>query len=178
MKWTRTLRCSAVVIVAAAAALVWPAGRARGMGFILGESKDELKLKYDVAVAEAVTDERGTVLVTVALTLADEGRLKPLDDVQLVVQSRERHKDGSYGADLVVSIDMRPAADGKRVGRVQLLKDLAERAEIQLNTHTMDGKKDMTTRLHHVIPVANYLKDAAGARPAAATKPASPSRGR
>ncbi len=53
---------------------------------------------------------------------------------------------------------------------VHLLKGLAERAEIQLNTHTMDGKLDRFTRLHHVIPIARYLKDA----PAAATRPSAP----
>jgi hypothetical protein len=42
------------------------------------------------------------------------------------------------------------------VGRVHLLKELAERAKIQLNTHTMDGKLDPLTRLHHVIQIAKY----------------------
>ena len=156
-------------MIVAATVLGWTVGRAWGIGFILGESKEELKLKYDVTAAESVIDERGTVLVTVVLTLVDEGRLKPLDEVQLVIPSREKAKDGGYGADLVVSIDMRRSADGKRVGRVQFLREMAERAEIWLNTYTMDGKTDRSTRLHHVISVAKYLKDGAGvgANPAA-----------
>ena len=79
--------------------------------------------------------------------------------------------DGSHWMDLVVSIDMTNADGGKRVGRVHILKELAERAEIQLNTHTLDGKKDLLTRLHHVIPLAKYLRNTPappGAGPAAA----------
>ncbi|MEI8021107.1 MAG: hypothetical protein WCH39_23070, partial [Schlesneria sp.] len=48
---------------------------------------------------------------------------------------------------------------GKRVGRVHLLKELAERAAIQLNTHTMDGNMDGLTRLHHVIPIAKHMNN-------------------
>jgi hypothetical protein len=68
--------------------------------------------------------------------------------------------------DLVVAIEMRDAGDGKRVGRVHILRELAERAQIQFNTHTMDGKVDPLTRLHHVIPLAKFLP--VGAKPAAA----------
>ena len=99
----------------------------------------------------------------VELTLADEGRLKPLDDVQLVVQRREPFKDGGYGADLVLSLDLKPTQDGKRVGRVQIIREWAERAEIQLNTHTFDGKLDPRTRLHHVIAIGKHLKPAPAA---------------
>ena len=155
----RTMRLSLMVL----AGLVLTAGQAWGIGFVLGQTKEELKLKYEVAV-----QDHGTGRVTVVLTLADEGRLKPLDEVQLVIPSREKNKDGSYWMDLVVSIDMRKTDDGKRVGRVHILRELAERAEIQLNTHTLDGNMDPLTRLHHVIPIAKYLKNA----PAAAGKPA------
>jgi hypothetical protein len=49
-----------------------------------------------------------------------------------------------------------------------------KQAEIQLNTHTMDGRHDPMTRLHHVIPLARYLKHApAAAEPAAAAPPTS-----
>jgi hypothetical protein len=143
---------------------------ALGIGFILGETKDELKLKYDLSV-----QDHGTARVTVVFTLADEGRLKPLDEVQLVIPAREKNKDGGNWVDLVVSIDVRKSDDGKRVGRVHILKDLAERAELRLNTHTMDGKMDPETRLHHVIPIAKHLKQAPV--PAIATPPASKQKG-
>lgn len=126
--------------------------RAWGIGFILGESKEELKLQYDVEV-----QDHGTGRVSVELTLRDEGRLKPLDDVQLVIPGRDANSDGGHWMDLVVSLKLDPAADGSRVGRVHLLREWAERAEIQLNTHTMDGKLDPLTRLHHVIAIGKYL---------------------
>src|SRR5439155_26883103 len=75
----RTMRLSLMVL----AALLLTAGQAWGIGEVLGQTKEELKLKYDVAVEQHVFDERGTGRVTVTLTLADEGRLKPLDEVQL-----------------------------------------------------------------------------------------------
>ncbi|MDB5335262.1 MAG: hypothetical protein JWN70_881 [Planctomycetaceae bacterium] len=145
------LRWSALLFVVVTFA--WMADRAWGIGFYLSETKEELKLEYDVSV-----QDHGTGRVTVVLTLADEGRLKPLDDVQLVIPGREKNQDGGNWMDLVVSIDMRKTNAGQRVGRVHLTKEWAERAEIQLNTHTKDGKKDSLTRLHHVIPLTKYLK--------------------
>jgi hypothetical protein len=152
---TRTLR-GLVLALFAAVAIAGTAGRSWAIGFVLSQTKEELKLKYDVAV-----EEHSSGRVTVVLTLADEGRLKPLDDVQLVIPGQEKNADGSHWMDLVVSIDMRQADDGKRVGRVHIRKEMARRAEIQLNTHTMDGKLDPLTRLHHVIPIAKHLKNAA-----------------
>lgn len=158
----RTLCLSAVLLVAAVA--VSTTARAWGMGYELGETKDKLKLKYDVAVEE---DASGRV--TVVFTLADEGRLSPLDvgGVQLVVPSKEKNEDGSQWMerDLVVSIDMAKTDSGKRVGRVHLVKELAERAEIHLNTHTLDGKLVPLTRMHHAILIAKYLKKAPAAPP-------------
>lgn len=162
MKLLRMLRYS-VLVLAAAIAVFGTAVRALGIGFILGETKDELKLKYDVSV-----QDHGTGRVTVVFTLADEGRLKPLDAVQLVIPGQEQNKDGSHWMDLIVSIDMTKIDGGNRVGRIHIRKELAERAEIQLNTHAMDGKTDPITRLHHVIQIAKYMNSA----PAAAAKPA------
>jgi hypothetical protein len=132
-----------------------PAG---AIGFILGETKEELKLEYELSV-----QDHGTGRVTLVFTLADEGRLAPLDEVQLAIPAEEKNEDGSYWFDLVVAIDMARADDGKRVGRVHILKEWAERAEIQLNTHTKDGKMDPLTRLRHVIRVAEHMKAPPGA---------------
>lgn len=134
---------------------LWTA-RAWGIGFILVETKEQLKLKYDVDVTE-----HGTGRVTIVFTLADEGRLAPLEEVELTIPAKEKNADGSHWMDLVMSIKMVKSANGTAVGRVHILKELAERAEIRLNTHTMDGKPDPMTRLHHVIPLAKYLKEAA-----------------
>lgn len=139
-------------------AILLAAGNAGAIGFVLSESKEELKLGYDVTVTD-----HGTGRVTVVLTLADEGRLAPLDEVQLVIPAQETNADGGRWMDLVVSIEMTKTDDGKRVGRVHLLRELAERASLQLNTHTLDGKIDPLTRLHHVISIDECLKKAAAA---------------
>ncbi|HEX8910937.1 MAG TPA: hypothetical protein VF796_01160 [Humisphaera sp.] len=158
-----------VLAVVAIATLTLCGDAARGIGFVMGETKEELKLKYGVAV-----EDHGTGRVTVVLTLADEGRLKPLDEVQFVIPSRATNPDGSHWMDLVVAVDLHKAGDGTRVGRVHLLKEWGERDELQLNTHTLDGKLDPLTRLHHVIPVARYMKPAppTAATTAPATRPA------
>ena len=176
MKMLRTLRYS--VLILAAAVVLWPAGRACGIGFVLGQTREELKLKYDVLV-----HDHGTGRVTIVFTLADEGRLEPLDAVQLVIPAQEKNDHGGRWMDLVVSIEMTridggKINGGKRVGRIHIRKELAERAEIRLNTHTMDGKLDPLTRLHHVIPVKKFMNDAPkpAAKPAAvpSPKPAAP----
>ncbi len=73
--------------------------------------------------------------------------------------------------DLVVSIDMVKADGDKRVGREHLLKELAKREAIQLNTHSMDGNMDGITRLHHSIPIAKYLNNAPNGNTPLATEP-------
>jgi hypothetical protein len=137
----------------AVVALLSLADRARGMGEILGQTKEELKLKYEVVVHD-LTGGR----VTVEFTLADEGRLKPLDGVELMVPAREKDASGGYSMDLMVPVEVKSGKDGKRVARVQLTRELAERAEIWLTTYWFDGKQLVMTRYHHVIPVAKYLK--------------------
>jgi hypothetical protein len=68
-------------------------------------------LKYEVAV-----EDHNTGRVTVVFTLADEDRLKPLDEVQLVVPAQEKNKDGGRWMDLVVSVDMIKTDGGKPWG--------------------------------------------------------------
>jgi hypothetical protein len=138
-------------------ALLSLAGLAWGMGEILGQTKEELKLGYGVVVR----DLGGTGRVSIEFTLTDEGRLKPLDGVELMVPARETDKAGGHFMDLVVPVELK-LENGKRVARVQLTRELAERAEIWLTTHTFDGKQLVMTRYHHVIPVGPYLKAAAG----------------
>ena len=166
------LRLSFMVL----AAVVLTGDRAFGMGEILGETKEQLKLKYDLTVQEHIFDGASTERVTIVFTLADEGRLKPLDDVQLVIPGKEKNKDGGRWMDLVVAIELRKSDDGKRVGRVHIRKELAERAEIWLNTHSMDGKELVMERLTHIVPVAKYMKNAPP-RAAAAKSGAAPTAG-
>jgi hypothetical protein len=150
----RTLRLTLMVL----AALILTADRSWGMDEILGQTKEELKLEYDVTV-----QDHGTGRVTIVLTLADEGRLKPLNAVELMIPMEQ----GSGSVDLSVSLATREV-NGKRVARVHLKKEWAERAQIWLMSSSFDGKQLAMTGYIHPIPIAKYLKNA----PAAAAKPA------
>ena len=131
------------------AALVLAANLAWALGFQLGETKEQLKLKYDVSL-----QDHGTGRVTVNLTIADHGRLKPLNSVDLVIPS----KDGTGYVDLALSLATREVA-GKEVVRVHLKRELAEQAEIHLKTSSLDGKQTPLTWYYHVIPIAEYIKN-------------------
>jgi len=130
------------------AALFLPAGRALAMGEILGETREQLKLKYEVKVQDPDNGQ-----VQVEFTLEDEGRMKPLDAVELAIPKQ----DGSGTYDLTANLSVRED-QGKRVARFNLKKEWAARAEIWLNTYHFDGKPLVMTHYHYLIPVAQYLK--------------------
>jgi hypothetical protein len=120
------------------------------IGLQLGETKEQLKLKYDVSVVD-----HGTGRVTVNLTIADEGRLKPLDSVDLLIPN----KDGTTGSvELAVALATR-RVNGKQLVSVHLKRELAERAQIHLKTSHLDGKELALTWYYHPIRIAQYLKD-------------------
>lgn len=140
----RKLRLPLIVF----AAIVLTANLAWALGFELGETKEQLRLKYDLSVKD-----HGTGRITVTLTIADHGRLKPLNSVDLVVPA----KDGTNFVDLSVSLATREV-DGKQMVHVHLIREMAERARIHLTTSSLDGKKDPLTWYFHAIPIAKYLK--------------------
>lgn len=143
--YARKLRLPLLVL----AAVIAGASLAHALGLGLGETKEQLGLKYDVTVSN-----HGTGRVTINLTIADEGRLKPLRSVDLVIPNK--HKSGFV--DLSLSLAVKNA-DGKQTASAHLLKEWAERAEIHLNTASLDGKHEALTWYYHVIPVADYLKN-------------------
>jgi hypothetical protein len=57
-----------------------------------------------------------------------------------------------------VSLERR-MENGKQIVSVHLTRELAERAKIQLQTDTLDGKQQPLTWYYHVIPVADHLKN-------------------
>ena len=122
-------------------------------GFELGETKQQLKLGYEVAVKD-----HGTGRVTITFTLADDGRLKPLDSIDLSIPSKDKHKSGGFMSDLSLSLATRKV-DGKQVASVHLKKELAERAQIQLKTRSLDGKQEPLTWYYHRIRIVDYLKN-------------------
>lgn len=135
------------LIVFAATAL--SASLACALGFQLGGSKEQLKLKYEVAV-----EDHGTGRVTIKLSISDQGRLKPLDSVDLMIPGQEKSGPVDLSLSLATSDE-----NGQQVARVHVLKELAMRAEIQLKTHRLDGKEEPLTWYYHSIPIAQYLKD-------------------
>ncbi len=118
------------------------------LGFEVGESKADLKLDYSATM----TDHR-TGRVTFVLTITDEGRLKPLSGVDLVITD----KTGSGRPELSVSLET-SVENGKRIARVHLLKELAQRSQIMLKTNHLDGKQTPLTWYYHNIRLGEYLK--------------------
>lgn len=144
----KKLRLPAIVLAAIAVpGLVW------ALGFELSQSKEELKLKYDVSVTDHKTGR-----VTIVLKIEDYGRLKPVNSVDLSIPAEEAHEGGGRYADLVVSLALRKEGD-KQVARVHILRELAERASIDLKTNHLDGKQQLATWYYHSIPIAKYLKE-------------------
>ncbi|WP_020475671.1 hypothetical protein [Zavarzinella formosa] len=140
--------CLPLLVVAGIFLSANPAG---ALGFQLGETKEQLKLKYDVSVTD-----HGNGRVSITLTIADEGRLTPLNSVDLHIPSQ----DETGYADLSLSMAAKKV-DGKLVASVHLKKELAERAQIQLRTSSLDGKRLGLTWYYLSIPLAEHLKKAA-----------------
>jgi hypothetical protein len=130
-------------------ASVLAANSAWALGHGLGQTKEELKLDYEVVVKD-----HGTGRVSIELTIADLGRLGPLNSIQLVIPS----KDGTGHVDLSLSLATSDT-DGKLVARAHLIRGLAERAQIQLRTSALDGKQELLTWYYHTIPIAKHFKD-------------------
>ena len=147
------------------AAMVLTSDRCWAIRAGLGPSKDEWKLKYDVAVYEADGDK-----LTVVFTLADEGRLKPIYSIDLVVFSKQTDNQGGRTYDVNVPIELKSTEDGKRAGQVQIRKEFADRAKIRIITLTVDGQRQPSGGAFYDIPIAKFLNKApAGASPTAAS---------
>lgn len=128
-------------VVLAASNLVW------GLGFELGETKEQFKLQYDVSWMDHHTGR-----VTVNVAIADEGRLGPLRSVDLQIRS----EDGAGYVDLSTTLAPRES-EGKRIYSVHLTRELAERAEIHLVTDHLDGKQSPLTWYYHAIRFSDNL---------------------
>jgi hypothetical protein len=132
----------------------------------LGPSKDEWGLKYDVTINEADGNK-----VTVEFTVADEGRLKPFYSVQVVAFSKQTDSQGGRSYDVKAPIELKSTEEGKRVGQVQIRKDLADRAMIRILTLTVDGKR-RSSAAYYDIPLKKYLNKTSAAPVPLASPPA------
>lgn len=133
------------------AVMVLTAEHARAIRYGLGPSKDDWGLKYEVAVQEA-----GDGKLTVTFTLADEGRLKPIYSLDLVVFSKQTDSQGGRSYDVLEPIKLTAGQDGKRAGEVQIRKEFLDRAKIRIITLTVDGKRQPSGGAFYDIPLAKF----------------------
>ena len=115
--------------------------------FEIGGTKEQHQLKYDVLIGE---HKNGNL--SIDFTLLDEGRLKPLTSVVLVIRS----DDGNGFSDLNLPLAMR-TVKGKQNSHFQMKRKLAERAMIMLLTKTVDGKEEVRGGAGHAIEIADYI---------------------
>ena len=129
---------------------------ALGLGVEIGQSKDELGLKYELAAT--VHD---STRVTVQLTITDQGKLKPLDSVSLDIPSSD--KSGYF--DLAVAMAT-TNIDGNLVATAHLSRELADRAEIRLKTHSSPdgGPRSDRSWYYFSIPVKDAIRAAQPAK--------------
>jgi hypothetical protein len=153
------------------ATVLMMAERSWAIRYGLGPSKDEWKLAYDVAVTDADGDK-----VTVVFTLNDEGRLKPLDSIDVIAFSRQTDNQGGRSYDVKAPIVLKPTEDGKRVGEVQIPKEFVNRAQIRIITRMVDGKRQPSGGVFYDIPLAKYMnRSPVAASPETPSSPAGPS---
>jgi len=159
MSIRRSHVATAILVVAA---LVLMSGRSWAIYYALGPSKDEWGLKYDVTIQDADSDT-----VTVVLTVADEGRLKPIYSIDVVAFSKQLDSQGGRSYDVKARIELKPTDDGQRAGQVQIPKKFAAGAKIRILTQMVDGKRQPSGGSYYDIPLAKYLSKTPAAPPLA-----------
>jgi hypothetical protein len=135
---------------------------------LLGPSKDEWGLKYEVQVADA-----GNGTLTVVFTLADEGRLKPLSLIELIADSTETDSQGGHAYVVKAPIALKPTPDARRAGQVQIRKELADRARFRILAKNVDGQPQQSGWASYEVPLSKFLNRAPAAGPPIASPPAS-----
>jgi hypothetical protein len=138
------------------AATLLTAGRSWAIFNVLGPSKDEWGLKYDVQVNDAGGDK-----VNVVFTLAGEGRLKPIYSVELIVLSRDTDSEGGHSYDVKKKFTLKPTADGRRVGQLQMRKEFLDRAQIRILTNRFDGQP-LRWFASYEFPISKFLNKGTG----------------
>jgi len=146
----------------AVAIVLLTAAQSYAVFFPLGPSKNEYGLKYDVQLTEAGGD-----MVTVAFTLIDEGRLKPV--YSYTVTALRPTGGGSFAYDVKSKIALQPTADGKRAGQVRIRREFLGKATIRVLTLSVDGKHQSAGAAYYDIPLNRFT-----IKPAAPTTAASP----
>lgn len=132
----------ALGLLLASGPLLW------ALGFELGETKEQLNLKYTMEVFD-----HGTGRSTITFTLADAGRIAPLTSVNWHIPGQDK----TGYSDLSLTLAHRKA-EGKKIYSIHGLNDWISRGEIHLISSTMDGKRDVREWFYHRVKVVEYMK--------------------
>jgi hypothetical protein len=162
------IRFSRLAIVVLVVAMALMSSRCWAIFTGLDPSDDDWGVKYDVAVKQAGQDN-----LSVVLTLADEGRLKPFWKLELISMSKPPVDKGSVMYDMRSSFDLKPTADGRRAAQVLIRKEFADTAMIRIITLNVDGRRLTQHAAYYDIPLNKFLKKAPASL---ASPPASKSR--
>lgn len=119
---------------------------------VLPPSKNDWGLKYDVEINDVGGDK-----ATVTLILADEGRLKPFDLIELFALDQQTDEQGGHAYVVKQRIDLKATKDGRLVGRVEIGKEFLDRAQIRFITHTIDGQPQASGYACYEIPLKKFL---------------------
>ena len=135
----------------------------------LGPSPDEWGLKYTGDVT-ATSDGK----LNVSFTLADPGRLKPIHSVHIFALSNP-DRNGSRTYLLKAPMALKPMADGKMTGQLQISRDLGNVAVVRIFSYTVDGKAHTTGPMagvrYYDIPIRKFVKPVPLAAPYRAPAP-------
>ncbi len=142
-------------------------GRSWAIYNVLGPSKDEWGVKYDVEVKDAGRD-----MVTVVFTLADEGRLKPFYSVEVIAMNKETDSQGGHAYDVKEKIVLKPTEDGRRVGEVKIRKEFLDHAQIRILSDKFDNQQQQWL-VNYETPINRFLARTPGAPSPLASPPAS-----
>jgi hypothetical protein len=160
---TRLLRLATATLVVAVTLLM--SDRSIAIYYGLGASKDDWGMKYDVVVNE---DDRDTV--SVVFTVADEGRLKPFDLIELIAFNKETDEQGGHSYDVKTPIVLKKTKDGRLVGQAEMPKQFLDRAQIRILTRTLDSKPQSGLSYYEI-----RIKKPLNKTPATASSSPSPS---
>lgn len=159
----RLSRFASAMLVVAAIFLM--PGRSWAVYYWLGPSKDDWGMKYGVEINDAGQDT-----VTVVFNLADEGRLKPFDLIELIALNKETDSQGGHTYDVRAKIELKTTKDGRRAGQVQIRKEFADRAKFRILTRTIDGKAQ-ATESYYEIPINKFLNKTPATASHSASRP-------
>jgi hypothetical protein len=160
----RLSRLATAMLVVAAILLM--RGRSWAVYYGLGPSKDDWGMKYDVEVNDASRDT-----LTVVFSVADEGRLKPFDLIELIAFNKETDNQGGHAYDVKAPFVLKTTKDGRRAGQVQIRKEFVDRARIRILTDRFDGQPQRWLACYE-IPINKFLDKAPGAPSPIASPPA------